>query len=556
MLTLNDGRSELWQWDTGRTLAVDADCSQVHFSNKVFGRSIDVDVTDGVAIIPDVLLQTDKDLNVWAFVGASENGYTKISKIFTVNRRNKPADYVFTPTEQTTIDEIAAIAQSVRDDADAGLFNGEPGDNGITPHIGDNGNWYLGATDTGKPSRGATGSKGDTGAIGPTGPVGPQGPAGAPGKDGAGMDITGATVGQIAKIAAVDESGVPTAWSPADMPSGGSPDAVLYTTQTLTDAQKKQARENIDATASDFVINATVASDNTCTTDKTYAQIQEAIQDGKRVTLKVEVYGIDFVLPLIGENSSGYLFTTAATVFPTVTIQFTAVVGASETIWHTEQVASYDSNGNLVQIFMDRDPEQPMEIATKKYVDDHAGGGTDMGITGAAVGQIAKITAVDASGVPTAWEPVDMPSGMSEWQLITDTTIAEEDASTTLFVSQKDSGESFLCHELLIAWIGIAVTDGTQSGKAWISLNPDEAGYNSGECGLMTSAYFYYTSHANYMRTMHVESLPYKVEYLDTGVSTNDSIDAQVIWQNGISSVEVSAYGRKSFYGRVIIYGR
>lgn len=106
MLTLNDGRAELWQWDTGRTLAVDADCSQVHFSNKVFGRSIDVDVVDGVAIIPDVLLQTDKDLNVWAFVGTADNGYTKISKTFKVNRRNKPADYVFTPTDQITLQTI------------------------------------------------------------------------------------------------------------------------------------------------------------------------------------------------------------------------------------------------------------------------------------------------------------------------------------------------------------------------------------------------------------------------------------------------------------------
>ena len=106
MLTLNDGRSELWQWDTGRTLSVDADCSQVHFSNKVFGRSIDVDVVDGVAIIPDVLLQTDKDLNVWAFSGTAENGYTKISKTFKVNRRNKPADYVFTPPDQTSLEEI------------------------------------------------------------------------------------------------------------------------------------------------------------------------------------------------------------------------------------------------------------------------------------------------------------------------------------------------------------------------------------------------------------------------------------------------------------------
>ena len=118
MLTLNDGRSELWQWDTGRTLAVDADCSQVHFSNKVFGRSIDVDVIDGAAIIPDVLLQTDKDLNVWAFVGTAENGYTKISKTFKVNRRNKPADYVFTPPDQTTLAELSGRIDRIEESQD------------------------------------------------------------------------------------------------------------------------------------------------------------------------------------------------------------------------------------------------------------------------------------------------------------------------------------------------------------------------------------------------------------------------------------------------------
>nr|DAG46807.1 MAG TPA: nucleoid-associated protein [Caudoviricetes sp.] len=82
--------------------------------------------------------------------------------------------------------------------------DGTDGANGITPTIGDNGNWYLGNTDTGKPSRG------------------PAGQDGAPGKDGAGMDITGATVGQIAKISAVDTDGKPTAWEPADLPGGGS----------------------------------------------------------------------------------------------------------------------------------------------------------------------------------------------------------------------------------------------------------------------------------------------------------------------------------------------
>lgn len=49
----------------------------------------------------------------------------------------------------------------------------------------------------------------------------------------------------------------------------------------------------------------------------------------------------------------------------------------------------------------------------KKYVDDHVAGGLSLGLTSAAVGQIAKITAVDASGVPTAWSPADMPSGGS-----------------------------------------------------------------------------------------------------------------------------------------------
>lgn len=45
----------------------------------------------------------------------------------------------------------------------------------------------------------------------------------------------------------------------------------------------------------------------------------------------------------------------------------------------------------------------------KKYVDDHVAGGLSLGLTSAAVGQIAKITAVDASGVPTAWAPGDIP---------------------------------------------------------------------------------------------------------------------------------------------------
>lgn len=56
--------------------------------------------------------------------------------------------------------------------------DGKPGDagtDGITPHIGDNGNWYIGSTDTGKPSRGATGTPGKDGAKGAPGAPGAAG---------------------------------------------------------------------------------------------------------------------------------------------------------------------------------------------------------------------------------------------------------------------------------------------------------------------------------------------------------------------------------------------
>lgn len=54
---------------------------------------------------------------------------------------------------------------------------------------------------------GAQGPKGDPGATGPQGPAG------------AGLNVTGATVGQTVKISAVDDNGVPTAWEPVDMAS-------------------------------------------------------------------------------------------------------------------------------------------------------------------------------------------------------------------------------------------------------------------------------------------------------------------------------------------------
>lgn len=82
-----------------------------------------------------------------------------------------------------------------------------------------------------------------------------------------------------------------------------------------------------------------------------------------------------------------------------------------------------------------------------------AGGasGTDLslGVTGATVGQIAKISAVDANGVPTAWEPVDMPSGGGEtWEEIRTLEISEDIVKTT--ISTDNNGAPFSLKKIYI----------------------------------------------------------------------------------------------------------
>lgn len=97
---------------------------------------------------------------------------------------------------------------------------GDPGKDGITPTIGDNGNWYLSATDTGKPSRGETGAQGTPGiyygATQPTGDTHPVwiDPDGDHDDGGLLPAVTAADNGKVLRVAG-------GAWSPVDMPSGG-----------------------------------------------------------------------------------------------------------------------------------------------------------------------------------------------------------------------------------------------------------------------------------------------------------------------------------------------
>ena len=95
-----------------------------------------------------------------------------------------------------------------------------------------------------------------------------------------------------------------------------------------------------------------------------------------------------------------------------------------------------------------------------------SGESLSLGMTSAAVGQIAKISAVDANGAPTAWEPVDMPSGGGEkaWTKIIDATITE---ATPIFEATGLNNVT----ELYCEWAGIKTASETARANLNLYIN-------------------------------------------------------------------------------------
>lgn len=105
-LSIQDGRAELWQWDTGVRLVMDEACEAVNLSEDTFGVTVDVTAAeDGkawVAAVPDEMLQKPGDLICYAVQSTATGTITAAYRSFRVNRRPKPAGYVATPSEART----------------------------------------------------------------------------------------------------------------------------------------------------------------------------------------------------------------------------------------------------------------------------------------------------------------------------------------------------------------------------------------------------------------------------------------------------------------------
>ena len=248
-ISIADGRGALWQWDTGRRLRVGSGVDQIHYkrakpagyvytpTDQMTLQMIQRQIGDLAGLTTDAKEDLVAAINEAARTGGAGSmalrvagGYIQYSADGGSTRQNliavadlkgakgdkgEPGGKGDTGSQGAKGDTGATGPQGPKGDpgekgdpgatgpagpqGPAGVpgkdgapgkdgVDGKPGaagTDGITPHIGDNGNWYIGSTDTGKPSRGATGTPGKDGAKGDPGTPGAAGPAGAPGKDGA-----------------------------------------------------------------------------------------------------------------------------------------------------------------------------------------------------------------------------------------------------------------------------------------------------------------------------------------------------------------------------------
>ena len=95
---------DLWQWDSGRKVEIKPKAGStvdaVHFFNGTTENAkVGILKDDGSAEIPNVFLQSSNNVVVYSVMVNESGEQTTESVVFSVNRREKPDDYVYTETE-------------------------------------------------------------------------------------------------------------------------------------------------------------------------------------------------------------------------------------------------------------------------------------------------------------------------------------------------------------------------------------------------------------------------------------------------------------------------
>lgn len=395
--------------------------------------------------------------------------------------------YVWTDDADSTagdepgVDELWELCAAKGAKGDPGAA-GAPGPQGLTGPQGPQGE---------KGDTGPQGPQGEKGEKGDTGPQGPQGPAGSGGSAEL-PPVLGNLAAQIGNAAAgtipvyagdgawAIEKLIKTYTGDADL-IGYIPDTVWVAAYMA--AQKELLKLLPDSAAADAGKLLQVGKDgNAAWGDK----LPTSLKNPKALTFTGAVTGtydgsapLTVDIPAGGASGSGGALKAMSAVggyigIPAADLPENGVVwmciadGATNQEYYSgtitmqggalssNNMVSISSNGviqlNQVTQVSGGIAIYGMSASAYTGVYQVVGAGGDsgeslsLGMTSAAVDQIAKISAVDANGVPTAWEPVEMPSGGgSNWVKVYDgsSTIAEEVSTFEVNLSKNDPMKEF-----------------------------------------------------------------------------------------------------------------
>lgn len=121
MMTPATGNTYFYQWDLNQQLSVTGDVTEIHFAQPDNTTALVVPVENGLATIPNILLQNSGTLTAYAYTPDR----TLTTQRWTIVARQKAEDYVYTETEVKTWETIEAeaanaiaIARGAQDDFD------------------------------------------------------------------------------------------------------------------------------------------------------------------------------------------------------------------------------------------------------------------------------------------------------------------------------------------------------------------------------------------------------------------------------------------------------
>lgn len=314
MFAIANERKSLWQWDLNQQLTVDGNCTEVHYLDRGASSTLTMEVKDGKADIPNILLQKAGRLVVYAYIVDAQDHHTKICEAFGISARPKPAEYVYTETEvktwsdlQSQIGDLADLATEEKDNL----------------------------------------------------------------------------------VAAINEV-------KASSSSGEASDAVLYTEQSLTEEQKAQARENIGGVRPVITLDYSLIG-NGFTWNHTATEIQ-ALRGKKYL----------FAVNGCHANCNFYAGNMRVSWVDGNELKYSDIDNSGK----SGEIFSSDIGGITGQVTADKvtNPDHLTDLVQYGAFEAAVPLVQSMGITGAQVGQTIKVKAVNAQGMPTAWEAADMVS--------------------------------------------------------------------------------------------------------------------------------------------------